>query len=306
MSEESAGMGEEDAGMSAPGPASSNGAAHNGATPNGDRAAEQPLRLGGMALRNGLLIHGPTSWAVAARAPDGSIGVASGPKPRLARGALARIPLLRGPLRLAEALAVVPLARLRLDSARLPFEDRSVLGAMAVSSAVTGVIRRARRPSAGRELAITGIGSLPALTALRGADLAAYHAVEHKAIAGYERGEDPALVPKEHRRCGSNLILPMLVLSIAGQLAVERLAHPPGPLARALAGTVAAGAAVELFAFAERNPESPVGRAVHGPGHEIQRLVSTREPTAEQLAVGIAALEELLEAERLAAEGADR
>ena len=31
-----------------------------------------PLRLGGMALANGLLVHGPTSWAVAIRAADGS------------------------------------------------------------------------------------------------------------------------------------------------------------------------------------------------------------------------------------------
>ena len=36
-----------------------------------------PLRLGGMALRNGLLIHGPTSWAAAVRAADGRIEVAS-------------------------------------------------------------------------------------------------------------------------------------------------------------------------------------------------------------------------------------
>jgi uncharacterized protein YqhQ len=36
---------------------------------------------------------------------------------------------------------------------------------------------------------------------------------------------------------------------------------------------------------------------VHGPGHEIQRLVSTREPTPEQLEVGVAALGEVLRAE---------
>ncbi|HEY0277850.1 MAG TPA: hypothetical protein VGC32_06240 [Solirubrobacterales bacterium] len=35
------------------------------------------LRLGGMALRNGLLVHGPTHWAAAVRRPDGSIEVAS-------------------------------------------------------------------------------------------------------------------------------------------------------------------------------------------------------------------------------------
>ena len=43
---------------------------------------EEPLRLGGMALRNGLLIHGPGHWAAAVRTRDGAIASASGPKPR--------------------------------------------------------------------------------------------------------------------------------------------------------------------------------------------------------------------------------
>jgi hypothetical protein len=34
--------------------------------------SDEKLRLGGMALRNGLLVHGPTHWAAAVRAPDGS------------------------------------------------------------------------------------------------------------------------------------------------------------------------------------------------------------------------------------------
>ena len=33
----------------------------------------EKLRLGGMALRNGLLVHGPTHWAAAVRADDGAI-----------------------------------------------------------------------------------------------------------------------------------------------------------------------------------------------------------------------------------------
>ena len=40
-----------------------------------DAATSPKLRLGGMALRNGLLVHGPTHWAAAARRPDGTIGV---------------------------------------------------------------------------------------------------------------------------------------------------------------------------------------------------------------------------------------
>ena len=34
---------------------------------------EDKLRLGGMALRNGLLVHGPTHWAAAVRTPAGEL-----------------------------------------------------------------------------------------------------------------------------------------------------------------------------------------------------------------------------------------
>src|SRR6185437_4549170 len=90
------------------------------------------LRLGGMALRNGLLVHGPTHWAAAVRRPDGSIEVASERKPELVPGLVARLPGLRGPVKLAEAMLVLPLVRKRMRSARLPFEEPRVIGATAV------------------------------------------------------------------------------------------------------------------------------------------------------------------------------
>ncbi len=55
--------------------------------------------------------------------------------------------------------------------------------------------------------------------------------------------------------------------------------------------------AVELFAWCERNPESPIARAVRRPGTEIQRLIATREPTQQQMEVGAAALDAILQAE---------
>ncbi len=268
---------------------------------NGSQGSE-PIRLGGMALRNGLLIHGPTSWAAAARAADGSIEVASGPKPTLGRGRLGSTPLLRGPLRLAEAMAVVPLARARLGSARLPFEDRTVAGVVAASVIGSSLLRRRGPATVGRELAVALLGALPALAALRDPSLASYHAVEHKAIGGYEQGRDPVEVPKEHRRCGSNLVGPMLAFSIAGQVLTEKLVDRPGPIARTVAAVAGLGGAVELFVFAERHPDSALGRAVHGPGFEIQRRFSTREPTSEQLEVGVAALQEVLRVEGVSAD----
>ena len=58
--------------------------------------SDEKLRLGGMALRNGLLVHGPTHWAAAVRTSSGDVKVASGRKPRLS-GPLERVPGLRGP-----------------------------------------------------------------------------------------------------------------------------------------------------------------------------------------------------------------
>ena len=53
--------------------------------------SDDKLRLGGMALRNGLLVHGPTHWAAAVRTRDGEIAVASGPKPDFGSRASERV-----------------------------------------------------------------------------------------------------------------------------------------------------------------------------------------------------------------------
>jgi uncharacterized protein YqhQ len=258
----------------------------------------EKLRLGGMALRNGLLIHGPTHWAAAVRGADGEVDVASARKPELAPRAAGRVPGLRGPLKLIEAMAVLPLVRRRLPTARLPFEDWRVLGAIGTTLVLTGVLRRRLRSTALREGIVQALGVAPAVVALGDRDLAAYHAVEHKAIAAYERGvEDPASVPKEHDRCGSNLIAPMMLLSAGGTVILERLVERPSPLARAAVGLGGASLAVEMFAWSDRNHGAPLAEAFHIPGREIQRRLATKEPTSEQLQVGIAALAEILRVE---------
>jgi uncharacterized protein YqhQ len=259
---------------------------------------KERLRLGGMALRNGLLIHGPTHWAAAVRDTDGSIEVASERKPELAPALAARIPGLRGPLRLADALAVLPLVRLRMPAARLPFENLRVLGTIGTTLVATAALRKRFGSSALREGVVQVIGAAPALVALLDRDLAAYHGVEHKAIAAYEQGiEDPAGVPKEHDRCGSNLITPMMLLSVGGTVLLERLVEKPSPAARAVVGLAGASIAVEMFAWSDRHHGDPLAEAFHTPGREIQRLVATKEPTPQQLEVGVAALAEILRAE---------
>jgi uncharacterized protein YqhQ len=259
---------------------------------------QERLRLGGMALRNGLLIHGPTHWAAAVRAPDGTVHVASERKPELAPALAAKIPGLRGPLKLAEALAVLPLVRRRMPAARLPFEDWRVLGTIGATLLMTAGLRKRFGSSAVREGVVQVVGAAPAVVALLDRDLAAYHGVEHKAIAAYEQGiDDPAGVPKEHDRCGSNLITPMMLLSIGGTVLLERLVDRPSAAARAVVGLAGASIAVELFAWSDRHHGDPLAEAFHTPGREIQRLIATKEPTDQQLEVGIAALAEILRAE---------
>src|SRR5919106_1134301 len=131
---------------------------------------EDKLRLGGMALRNGLLVHGPTHWAAAVRTDDGELKVASG-----------------------------------------------------------------RKPDLGAKAAVALVSVAPALMALRSGDLAAYHGVEHKAIAAYEDDSDAADATKEHDRCGSHLVAPMLAAAAVGNVAARR-AGLRGPAAEAAVG----------------------------------------------------------------------
>jgi uncharacterized protein YqhQ len=255
------------------------------------------LRLGGMALRNGLLVHGPTHWAAAVRRADGTIGVASGAKPRV-QGRAAEMPGVRGVVRLGEAMAVIPMVKRGLPEARLPWQDAGVAGAVA-AAALGGAVLRRRFRGPGGEAAITALSVLPSVVALRGGDLAAYHGVEHKAIGAYEQDADDARdATKEHDRCGSHLMAPMIAANLAGTTLLRRVVSRPSPAASAAVQLASVGAAVEVFAWSERNAETATARALRRPGHELQRVLGTREPTEEQLEVGRAALAEILRVER--------
>jgi uncharacterized protein YqhQ len=280
----------EDAGVSEGGDA--------GASEGGDAGvrAGGKLRLGGMALRNGLLVHGPTHWAAAVRDRDGELRVASGRKPRV--HGFDSIPGLRGVARLAEAMAVIPIVKAALPQARLPFQDAGVV-AMAAGAATAGTLLRRRTRGVAGEAAAAGISLAPALFALRGGDTAAYHGVEHKAIAAYEDGDaDAADADKEHDRCGSNLVAPLLAANVAGATLLRKLVARPGPVANAAVAVGSMAVAVEVFAWSERHSETRLARALKRPGFELQRHLGTREPDEHQLEVGRAALAEILRVEQ--------
>lgn len=251
------------------------------------------VRLGGMALSNGVLVHGPTSWACAIRTEDGEIKVAAARKRVLAPQI--QQPFLRGPLRLAESFALLPELRRRLPEARLPFERPAVLASVLASAlAVQAVRRSSRLGGATRELLAGALSLAPAVLAMRGGELTAYHGAEHVSIGSYEHGEQRA---KEHERCGSHLIGPLLAASAVGNVISARAPAHLRRQARVATSLGAVGAAVEVFGWMTRNPRSPLAKALALPGHELQHRISTAEPSAEQLEVAEAALAACLELE---------
>jgi hypothetical protein len=204
-------------------------------------------------------------------------------------------------VRLAEAMAVIPLVKRALPQARLPFESAPVVGA-AVAASVGGTLLRRRLGGGRGELAGVALSLLPSMVALRAGETAAYHGVEHKAIAAYEQGEDDArAVAKEHDRCGSHLMAPMLAANLAGTTLLRRVVEQPSPLAGGLVSLASVGVAVEVFVWSERNADTRAARVLKRPGHALQRALGTREPTEAQLDVGRAALDEIVRAERGAA-----
>jgi uncharacterized protein YqhQ len=256
--------------------------------------SDEKLRLGGMALANGVLVHGPTAWACAIRTEDGELKVAA--KRKRLRASNVESPLLRGPVRLLDAMAIIPQIRRALPEAKLPFQRPAVLATMFGSATVVRLLRGSSSVGPAAQELVSGLLSVaPAAMALRGSDVAAYHGAEHISIGSYEQGKRAA---KEHNRCGSHLIGPLLATTAIGNTLA---AHAPEHLrktARLGAQVAAVAASTEIFGWMVRNPDNRLARALAKPGHELQHRLATVDPTPEQIEVAEAALAACLELER--------
>ncbi len=256
------------------------------------------LQLAGMALRNGVLVLGPTSWAVAVRMPGGEIRTTSDRRPTGGERIGRQVPLLRGPVSLFNMLRVLPAIRRGEPRARLGMESPGIIAMLLAGSVVTAHVRRAAPSPIVGEL-VAGSASLAlTLATMRTGEVAAYHGAEHKAIGGYERDIDAADAPRQHPRCGTQLAIPMLVLSsIATQLALAAMPRRPR-LARNVGQLAGVALATEMFRAAQRGRGTAIARGAARAGMALQTHATTVEPSREQLDVAEAALAALLDAER--------
>jgi uncharacterized protein YqhQ len=297
--------------------------------------ADKPLRMGGIALGNGLILLSERHWAAAIRERDGEVSVASGKMPKIGSGTddVGRwspdsLPLWRGLARFGDSLLVLGLVKLRLPAAQLPVQGGRVVGALAGSLAASSVLKSiAPKSVLIQETGKAVAAFVPAMLALRNSSISAYHGAEHKVIGSREtssrmewtpaqsceRGRNGATVAemgesnqgtaasaragKEHDRCGSNLVGPLLLSTIVTNILLRSGGRQKRPAASALGGAIGLGASLEALRWAHKHHDSMLARILLVPGHAIQRYVTTTEPSPDQLEVGESALAELLRLE---------
>lgn len=128
-----------------------------------------------------------------------------------------------------------------------------------------------------------------------------YHGAEHKTISCFEAGE--SLTPESaqrfsrlHPRCGTSFLLIVMIVSIFVFGAVGLPAWYWLVSSRILGVPVVVGISFEIIKFAGRNRGRRWVRVIMASGLKLQ-LLTTREPSLDQLEVAIAALGAVLERE---------
>jgi uncharacterized protein YqhQ len=147
---------------------------------------------------------------------------------------------------------------------------------------------------------------LAALRVVMPSSMWRFHGAEHKAVAAYEQGLDLTDVdavltaPRVHDRCGTNVVAVLVALCL--------LPIPSSGALSLVTFLVVFALSVEVVSLAARRPRSPLSRLVLAGGHFLQRHVTTAEPTREEQAVGLKALQAclaMLAAERVAGAALD-
>jgi uncharacterized protein YqhQ len=292
--------------------------------------------VGGQAVLEGVMMRGPGNWAVAVRTPNGEIAQVSRPiESKMAKHRLLRLPIVRGVMALGESLAIGFRAlaisanyaaqddkadeegksgeevSTELSRGALIFAFAIAIGFAVMLFKVTPGLLTSLLPieSTGWFVIVEGLIRVSIFVAYLSLisllpDLRRvfqYHAAEHKAINAYEAGEEltPETVQRYsliHPRCGTAFLLWVMVIAIFVFAFFGRPVWYWLIAERILLLPLIAGLAYELIRFAGKHQDNRVLMTLLAPGMWLQRL-TTREPTLDQLEVGIRALREVLNLE---------
>src|ERR671937_341122 len=229
--------------------------------------------IGGQAVLEGVMMRGPSNWAVAVRKPDGDIAQVSRPivSPMTRHWAL-RLPIVRGVVALGESLAIG--FRALAISANYAAQDESAGDEEPSTELSRGALIFAFAVAIG--LAVMLFKVTPALIT----DWIGIEAGWFVIVEGLIR------VTLFVAYLGLISLLPDLRPVWYWLIATRILLLP-----------LIAGIAYELIRFAGKHTGNRVLMTLLAPGLWLQRL-TTREPTLDQLEVSIRALQQVLSLER--------
>lgn len=283
------------------------------------------ISYGGQAVIEGVMMRGQKAFAIAMRAPNGSIVVHKENLDQIYRSKITKIPFVRGAILLWDALGLgmraLTIAANTQTGEEMKLEGPALyltlgfalvfgiglffllpagLGSLTEkflgwnvwwSNLGEGVIRLVILVAY-----IWAIGFMPDVRRLFG-----YHGAEHKTINAYEAGAEltPESVAKyslQHPRCGTAFLLTLVLLSIVVFALLGPLPVIWRLVSRIVLIPVLAGIALEYIRWTANHLNNPVVRWLIKPNLALQSL-TTREPDMSMLEVAIASFRSMREAE---------
>ncbi|MFN2463332.1 MAG: DUF1385 domain-containing protein [Candidatus Dormibacteria bacterium] len=261
-------------------------------------------------------MRGPSSWAVAARRPDGGITLRQDElQSRMYRSAIFRLPFIRGVVGLAEMMhlgtsAMIWSANVKAKAENIEIGRRAIAGTLAFSAVFSfALFFGLPLLSAGALQRHSTLGFTLVEGAIRGAlvigymylisfipdvrRLFQYHGAEHKTINAYEAGAPltvAGVAPQSrlHPRCGTGFLIVVVFVSIIVFTIVGRPPLPLLLLSRLVLVPVVAAISYELIRLGARNYQNPVVRRLLIPVLGAQYL-TTREPDDSMMEVALMA-----------------
>lgn len=283
------------------------------------------ITYGGQAVLEGVLMRGQKAFAIAMRAPDGSITIHTEKLAKVYRSGITKIPFIRGVILLWDALGL-GMKALTISANTQTGEDEKLEGpalylTLALSmtigiglffllpAGIGGAAEHYLGWSSWLNNLTEGLVRLGLLVGYIWAisfmpdvkRLFMYHGAEHKTINAYEAGAEltPEVVAKypiEHARCGTAFLLTLVLLSIL----IFTLLGPMPLLwrlaTRILFIPILAGIAIEYIRWTANHLDSPFVQFLIKPNLALQHL-TTRTPDLAMLEVAIQSFQSMRKAE---------
>jgi uncharacterized protein YqhQ len=284
------------------------------------------ITYGGQAVIEGVMMRGQKAYAIAMRAPDGTIAIHTEKLAKVYRSRITTIPFVRGSILLWDALGL-GMNALTISANTQTGEDEKLEGpALYLTlglSLTLGIGLFFLLPAGIGGLAehylgwsswlnnllegvlrllffigyIWGISFMPDVKRLF-----MYHGAEHKTINAFEAGaeltpEAVANYPIEHARCGTAFLLTLILLSILIFTVLGPMPIVWRLITRVLFIPILAGISIEYIRWTANHLDSLFVQMLIKPNLALQHL-TTRTPDLSMLEVAIASFQSMHKAEQ--------